>query len=403
MLWPASWKDASALDLLKGTAINYLLIEKNADLGPVVEAAQKRGYKIAEQGAPIAHVSVVKGEWPGVKLTESGFLDRAAAGPTGTPWVDSNGWKVRLAAALQEDCDVWVDAAPQKPRFSASAYVVGVADAAVHGGRWILRLDDQLAANIAGRQPDARETWEKVTAAAGFFAARRRWSEYRPEAVIGIISDFAGKNEFMSNELLNLIARTNQQYCIIPKSKVREPDFHSLKALLYADEDPPDSKLRKQILAFVESGGMLITGPKWGELPGIPAKEGDHPRYAIRTFGKGRLALAKPDFEDPYLVASDSAVLISHRHELLRFWNGGAVGSYFSLEPSRKQALVQLLFYAFIFRDNRPTVRVSGQYRTSKLWTLDRTEPRSVEMDIQKDAVELHLPPVSSYAAVELF
>jgi hypothetical protein len=72
----------------------------------------------------------------------------------------------------------------------------------------------------------------------------------------------------------------------------------------------------------VSAGGLLITGPKWGVPPGMPATE-EHPRYAARTLGKGRLAIAKADPDDPYVLASDSALLISHRYELLRFWNGG--------------------------------------------------------------------------------
>jgi hypothetical protein len=47
-------------------------------------------------------------------------------------------------------------------------------------------------------------------------------------------------------------------------------------------------------------------------------------------------------------------------------------------------------------------VRIAGRYRKVNLWTPDRPEPRPVELEIQKDAVELHLPAVSQYAAAEL-
>jgi hypothetical protein len=401
MRWPVGWKDPSALGLLKGTAINCLLIEKGDDLGAVLARAQQEGLKVAEAGSSPAGVIVVEGEWPGVKLTESGAEDRASAGPTGAPWIDSNGWKVRLTAALHPGSDVWVDAAPQKPRLFPESYLIGVADAAAHGGRWIISLDNQLAAEIAGRKPEALETWKKLTGASGFFAARTDWLDYLPEAVLGIISDFSGSNEFMSHELLNLVARTNQQYRIIVKSKVSESSFTGLRAVLYADEEPPTPDLRNQILAFVQAGRMLITGPKWGRFPGAPADGAEHPRFALHVLGKGRLAVARPDFEDPYLVANDSVVLISHRHELLRFWNGGAVGSYFTMQPDRKRAVLQMLFYAAAYFGN-PMVRVAGQYHTARLWTLDQPVPRSAEMESQKDAVELHLPPVSQYAAVEL-
>src|ERR1039457_3521659 len=150
----------------------------------------------------------------------------------------------------------------------------------------------------------------------------------------------------------------------------------------------------------VSAGGLLITGPKWGVPPGMPATE-EHPRYAARTLGKGRLAIAKADPDDPYVLASDSALLISHRYELLRFWNGGALGSFLTVAPDRKRAVAHLLFYA----DRGPdhvSVRILGRYRKASLWTTDRQEPRPLEMEIQKDAVELHLPVVSQYAAAEL-
>jgi len=132
----------------------------------------------------------------------------------------------------------------------------------------------------------------------------------------------------------------------------------------------------------------------------VPAKD-EYLRYATRTLGKGRLAVAKADPDDPWVLANDSALLISRRYELLRFWNGGAVGSYLTVAPDRKRAVAHLLFYA----DRGPdhvSVRIAGRYRKASLWTPDRLEPRPVEMEIQKDAVELHLPAVSQYAAAEL-
>ena len=404
MRWPAEWGvNLSALDLLKGTAINCLLMEGNAALDRVIARARQEGIHVVRRGAaPPAGVRVIAGEWPGVKLSESGVFDHAAAGPTGVLWVDSNGWKIRLTAALNPDAQVWVEASPRTPRLSGEAYATAVADAAAHGGRWIISLDSQLAKGIAAGNTEALERWQRLTGAARYFAGRNEWSHYVPEAVIGIISDFAGRNEFMNQELLNLVARTNQQYRIIVKSAFSRSSLNGLRAVLYADEEGPDPGLRKQILEFVNAGGLLITGPKWGELPGNPDPGGDHPRYALKIFGKGRLAMATPDFEDPYVVANDSVVLISHRYELLRFWNGGAIGSYFTAAPDRKRAVVHMLFYAFILGDNRPTVRVAGQYKTARLWTLDQPAPRVLDIEIKEDAVELHLPPVRGYAAAEL-
>jgi len=400
--WPVTWKDPSALELLRGTAIDHLVIEDSQDIAPVLARARQQGLPTSKAGSPPPRVTVVDGEWPGVKLTEKGDIDRVSAGPTGVPWIDSNGWKVRLTAEFHAGDEVWVHADPPKMRLSAESYLIAVADAAAHGGRWIISLDDQLAEGITSRKPAALEVWQKVTGAAGFFSARKSWSTYLPEAVLGIISDFAGRNEPMGQELLNLVARTNQQYRILLKTKVSKSSFGGLRAVLYADEEPPSTDLKREILAFIQAGGMLITGPKWGPLPGAPAKEADHPRYSLRIFGKGRLAVSNSDFDDPYLIANDAVTLVSNRYQLLRFWNAGAVGSYFTMDPGRKRAVVHMLFYALLLGDNRPSVRVNRECRKATLWTLDRPAFRKVEMEIQKEAVELHMPTVSEYAAVEL-
>ena len=397
MRWPGSWKSPSAVGLLKGTPINWLLVDKDAGLAPVIEQAKRAGLNVAEIASPPDGVTIIAGEWPGVAMSRGGGT---SAGPTGVPWVDTNSWKIRLEAARRPGANIWVDAPPKGARVSAGSYRTAIADAAAHGGRWVISLDAQLAAGIADGGAAALSTWKEVAGAAGFFALRNTWPAYLPEAVVGVISDFAGDNEFMGQELLNLIGRTNQQYAVLLKTKLSETPFRGLRAAIYADAQPPAAPLRKQILDFVGAGGLLIAGPNWGPPPGTPARE-EHPRYAARTLGKGRLAIAKADPDDPYVLANDSALLISHRYELLRFWNGGAVGSYLTVAPDGKRAVAHLLFYADRGPDHA-SVRIAGRYRKASLWTLDRLEPRPVEMEMQKDAVELHLPAFSQYAAAEL-
>jgi hypothetical protein len=397
MRWPASWKSPAALDLLKGSPINWLLVDKNADLAPVIEQAKQSGLHVAEISSPPAGATILAGEWPGIAMARGGG---ASAGPTGVPWVDTNSWKIRLEAMRRPGADIWVDAPPKGMRIFASSYRTAIADAAAHGGRWVISLDPQLAAGIADGKAEALKTWKEIAGTAGFFATRKQWPGYLPEAVVGIVSDFAVGNEFMGQELLNLIGRTNQQYAVLLKTKLPAAPFRGLRAVIYADAQPPSAELRKQILDFVTAGGLLITGPKWGVPPGVPAKE-EHPRYTTRTLGKGRVEFAKADPDDPYILANDSVLLLSHRYELLRFWNGGAVGSYLTMAPDRKRAVAHLLFYADRGPD-QASVRIVGRYRKASLWTPDRQEPRPVEMEIQKDAVELHLPAMSQYAAAEL-
>src|SRR4051794_24085631 len=98
-----------------------------------------------ETAAPGAGVTVVKGEWPGVRIARGNSA--AAAGPTGVAWVDSNGWLARLTAARHPGDAIWIDAAPRN-----GAYLTAMADAAAHGARWYISL----------AEPPTPAAWQQI-------------------------------------------------------------------------------------------------------------------------------------------------------------------------------------------------------------------------------------------------
>ena len=391
--WPASWKDASSLALLGGTPFDCLVCGKGA---PAAVLNQK-SFTVADPATPPAGVQITEGVWPGVEMARGQAA--ASSGPTGNPWVDSNGWKICLEAALHPGSRVWVDAKPAEGRALAASYPRTIADCAAYGGRWIVTLDDALAGGVAQGNAGALAAWKKIAGAARFFNDRKAWSGYAPVAVLGIVSSFSGDNEYMGQELLNLVARTNQQLGIVLADK--PASFAGLRAVIYPDVKPPAPELRARIMAFVQSGGTLITGPNWGAPPGTPSTGPDQPGYTWRAAGEGRVAFAQAEFDDPYVVANEATLIVSHRYDSVRFFNAGSAGSFYTAAPDGSRAVVQMLFYTDRAATD-VTVRVAGKYRTGKLWTLDGAEPSPIDMDLQKDAVELHLPSVFQYAAAEL-
>ena len=207
--------------------------------------------------------------------------------------------------------------------------------------------------------------------------------------------------EFFSHELLNLLARAAGHYRIIPKSAVSQASFDSLRAVIYPDTQPPPPALRKQILTFVAAGGMLITGPQWGKESGTPVRAEASPRFSLIPAGKGKIAMADGPPDDPYVWASDTVVLVSHRYDLVRFWNSGSALSYCAISPDHKQAVAHLLFYANRGPDSA-TVRIAGHYRAARASTVEKPELSNVGIQQQADAVEVHLAPVSQYVILEL-
>jgi hypothetical protein len=399
--WPSTWTDSSALSFLHGTPFNYILVDKGPEFEAVRSQARQQGIGVNDPADLPAGIVLVKGEWAGVRMSR-GQGGGASAGPTGVPWVNSNGWAIRLAGALHPDTAVWVQALPTEgARITPDSYLVTMSDSASHGGRWVTTLDTALAAGIASRRPESMTSWKKLCDVARFFAGHKEWASYPPQAIVGVMSDYAGDHEFFGGEVLNLLSRAGQHYRILVRDKVSDHSFLGLRAIIYADATPPSPALRNRIVAFVQGGGMLIAGPKWGDVSTPALSSEEHPRFTLHALGKGRLAIAKEEQSDPYIWANDSVVLVSHRYDLVRFWNGGATGSFYTLSPDQKRAVVHLLFYANRGPD-AASVRVVGRYRAARISTADQPVARSVEMVPQKDAVEIHLPQVSQYVALEL-
>ena len=157
MRWPGAWADPAMLDRLKGAGIDTLLVDNSDEFEPVRSRAVQMGLRVEHPDVPPTGTRIVKGEWPGVRSSRS--RADADAGPTGVPWVDSNGWAVRLASATHPESRAWIEAAPAKQVFPSS-YLTAIADTAAYGGRWIVTLDDALAGGIARGNANALATWK---------------------------------------------------------------------------------------------------------------------------------------------------------------------------------------------------------------------------------------------------
>ena len=219
-------------------------------------------------------VSLVKGVWPGIQLTRSGKEGEADSGPTGEPWVDSNGWRILLEMAMKPQA-VWVDAAPPAEGVPVNAYLIAMADAATYQGRWILTLAPGFAAEIARASPMPSTPGKANKPNVTFFL--------RPEALDPRLTDgasrchlrFLGRERIVTRQkLLNMLARANQQYRVISKRSVLGVALSGLKAIVYVDIEAPTAAVRTQMLNFVEAGGLLVTRPEWQPLPGDGAVEG---------------------------------------------------------------------------------------------------------------------------------
>ena len=340
--------------------------------------------------------------WPGVSMPGGG----SSAGPTGAPWVDSNGWFLQMARA-RASRPLWLlFDPPAKGRiFAATDYETTVCDSEIAGGRWVISLDESVRAGLIAGNPAAREIFDRVGASIRFFDKHSDWRTFRSLGVLGVISDFTGDNFDLSGEILNLAARRNLQYRVIWKSQAMAQPFTGLKALMYADKEAPEAPLRKKVMAFVEQGGLLIAGPKWG-TEGAPAEPGFDTQFAVRTYGRGRLAVAKDELTDAFQVAGDGQLLVSHANDLVKIYNAASVGCTLVLgSPDGKRELVQVLAFASGWSGGARTVWVSKKYRSlARLWSIGPAQSMPIEPAPADEyfGVECRIPSgVPGYFALE--
>ncbi|MBZ5592600.1 MAG: hypothetical protein LAP39_10225 [Acidobacteriia bacterium] len=436
------WYQPASLDLLHDTPINCLLVtwsaggdpalvrEQQQIAGAYAKEAHQRGFTVlglvyAGADAAQAVEAAAKAHLDGLALepdfadfarlsqageNQAGFLLiplQAAAGapgirvlsdsgatvatPTSEPWMDSNLWLVRSLRAKGQT-PVWLGFALENP--SADNYARAIADSAAAGGRWVVAPDDGLLGGLSQRQPDALATWRRICEASGFFEQHAGWRPFVPAGPLGIARDPSTRYPDVADENLNLIARRRIPYRMIDRAALNASALEGVKALLVTEISNPAEGERSMWRRFAEGGGLLVTGPGWGVA--VP-KDKD---YIEQELGKGQLIVYREETPDPEALSKNLLHLLGKGNLGLRLFNAPTVLPYLSASEDGKQLLVQMINYAS-GPSEAITVRVSGSYRTARLYGLYGA---ATDLPVEKSeqGIELAIGQIHTYAALLL-
>ena len=415
MRWPSAWTDPALLGLLEGTPFNCLAMEWSAPLAPVAAKARAAGFSLVAIGNDAARAAgsgaglelppeslllASDSVWPGMTSEARG----EESGPTANPWIDSNGWLLRLARVRSPRKTVWLMSVPPGPPriVLLESYLRAIADSGAAGGRWVVALDSDLAGALARGDANAVASWKAIAAAVAFFERHREWNAFEPLGVVGLISDFAGPNGSGSEEILNLLGRRSLAYRILEASAAATAPLNGFQALIYVDEGTPAPALRRKLLEFANRGGLLVVGAAWKQPDAKPTGI-DHPRVDVRRLGKGRLAICKSSPPDPYMIARDVHMLLGRAYDVARFFNLSAFLSHCTASSGGTEELVQVVSFAIRFPEDVATVWVPSKYASARLWALGSESPSVIEMVPENGGTSLQLPAVPVYAGIELF
>lgn len=392
MRWPAAWTDASRLELVRRTPINCLA----GDSPPPFALGEIRFVRL-DPASPPEGVVLVEGVWPNVKMARRD-PNAAETGPTGAPWVDSNGWRIRLAQALNPGKTVWLTYDPPKSGevVPPAAFALAVAEAEAYGAHWVIALDERFRQGLESSNSEALDAWNKIAAVLKLAAAHPEWRTFEAVAPLAVISSFGGEVEFLSHEFLNLADRRGLAYRIVPLARAGEVPLTKFKAVLYIESGPPEGALREKLLNFARDGGLLIV-----PAPGLGGKAAET-RFGhdIYPAGKGRIAVPQEPWSDPYVLAGDVHLLIGHRQDPMRIWNGGMMNALYLASGDGARGVVHLVNYSLRSTLEAVTLGFPKPYQSATVFTAGAETP--VQPKKRRFGVEFPLPPFSTYAAIEL-
>ncbi len=416
MEWPSEWKDPALLKLLQGSPVNCLLLPKDAPQ-ELRTAALAQGlacppepkwqsWKEVDWGLTAGPVCINDGLWPELsRKGNSAAQDSTGSGPTGAPWLDANGWLIRLACARAAGRPVWIrsDAPENSQRLAAENYLLTQSEAATYGAIRPLWIAPAHASQIATGNPSGESLLKRLLANARWHQERREWSQWPVVARLVIASDFAGANEFTASETLLLAARRNLSFQPVESAKLNAAALKGRGALLYLDTQPMSAATAAAVQPFVASGGLLLClKASAAVLKGLKPLAETHPRFQLNQCGKGRVAVCLGDWDDPYMLALDTHLLMSRRHDAVRLFNAGSLSYFHTASPDGKRWLVQLLNYAGRGAAHQVSLQTWQRVQSARFHSPELAQPQALPLQREPGRQEVNLPTFKVYGAVEL-
>ncbi|HKD06353.1 MAG TPA: hypothetical protein VKB79_10675 [Bryobacteraceae bacterium] len=207
-----------------------------------------------DTGAPI--LSTSQGMWPGIHIAAGGS---ASAGPTANPWIDTNTGFVRFVRA-STDSTAWIAVTPPSgTAFPVQRYVQAIGDAAINGGRWVVALDDDLWKRILAREQNALKDWARIGAALRFFEDHKEWRAAAPAGAIAIVEDYDQAR--FSGGLFDMLAAKHMPVFPAPYAKVNAGALRDARLTVNPEPESTPAALAETIQSATQSGKTLISGP----------------------------------------------------------------------------------------------------------------------------------------------
>jgi hypothetical protein len=404
MRWASA--DPKSLDLVKGTPVNCLLLERSewspqfakaaaemgiATLGVVrpeadsVDAAidaklsgivlegdfeapvaQRLRSRLADSRLAVvelptrsqmrldsgdAIIGTYQGIWPGIQV-EVGGTTKAA--PSGAPWIDTNMGFIRFVRAVSKST-IWIgNRPPDKTIVKAERYIQVICDAAVVGGRWVVSLDQDLTARLLAKDPPALQDWKRITQQLAYFESHREWKNLLPAGQLALVQDVSSGG-LMSGGILDMIAVKHTPVRPVPSRKLNGTAMDGSKMAVNVDPGSLSDDQKDVLKRFTRGGGTLLTAPPGWKFPALKPDQ---------------ITLGTEDVKVLDDIWKEMNTMTGRRNLGARLFNVSSMLSNLEKTPDGKKTVLQMVNYSD-FPAEAVTVHMLGKFQSAKLYSPD--------------------------------
>lgn len=410
------WSDPATafLDLLKGSPVNCLLLEKGGVSADVVRRAAGAGLQtmvVIEPGASsqdVEKASALKasgvvfegnfkndslailrttakrlnlaivelpprvgmnfdeqhlvagtyqGVWPGIQVEEGGS---AKAAPSGAPWINTNSGFLRFMRAAT-GAPVWIGVRPPaKTVITAERYLQAISDAAITGAQWIIALDEEFRRKLLDGDETARKNWQRMMDLARFYASHPEWRDMKPAGQLAILQD-ASSGALLSGGVLDMIAVKHTPVRPIPTRKLDPGSMEGTRMAVNVDPSALTEEQKKALRAWTRAGGTLLSGPVAWKFP--PPRE-------------EQITLSEEDVTTLDEIWKEMNSMTGRKNLGARLFNVSSMLSNFI--RSSTQSVLHLVNYSGFPVEN-VTVHLLGKFKSASL-LAPGAEPKKLEV-----------------------
>jgi len=434
MRWTSA--DPKSLDLVKGTAINCLLLERAqwspqfaksaaeigvATLGVVrpesssvdgaidakldgvvlegdfdVALAQKIRGRLADSRLTVVELPVrsrmrlesnnpvigtYQGVWPGIQVEVGGA---AKAAPSGAPWIDTNMGFLRFVRAVSAST-IWIgNVPPDKTVVKAERYLQVICDAAVVGARWVVALDADLTKRLFAGEPSALVDWKRMTQQLAFFESHKEWRNLQPAGQFALVQDVSSGG-LMSGGILDMIAVKHTPVRAVPTRKLIGSAMEGSKMAVNVDPRSLSEEQREVLKRFTRGGGTLLTAPPGWQFPAPKP---------------GQITLSTDDVKVLDEIWKEMNTMTGRRNLGARLFNVSSMLSNLLQTSNGKETVLQLVNYSD-FPAESVTVHLLGKFQRAKLYSPD-APVKTIAVYENEDGTGIDIDKIGVSAALVL-